>query len=171
MPMLHTLQARHIGKVVVHAPASHPLASGGERGSVVISGGLGSLGALVAAWICCKCTANVNLLGRTGHVSPSSKNAMLMLAGRSQALIRVAMCDAAQLEDVAAATEAQQQNGHHDHAMQVNSWQLAHAPQSPLRKATFVCSQDETNHVVHLQGAHTMHHTVLCVRHMPFNRC
>jgi acyl carrier protein len=57
-------QARHVGKVVVRVPAGHrePRAAG----RVVVTGGLGTLGQLVAGWLQQRGVVSVELLGRSG---------------------------------------------------------------------------------------------------------
>lgn len=56
------VQARHVGKVVVSRPRSQPDA-------VAITGGMGTLGRLVAGWLVRQGTKRVRLIGRRGRTS------------------------------------------------------------------------------------------------------
>jgi acyl carrier protein len=96
-------QARHVGKVVVRTPgfkAQGPAArSSSSGGRILITGGLGSLGALVSEWLAARQAADVVLLGRSGRgvaplLGPSS--------AASGSLTTAAMCDAGTAEDLAA---------------------------------------------------------------------
>ena len=63
-------QARHIGKIVVRSPTA--LALSEHPGAVVVTGGLGSLGSLTAAWMSKAAAAGVEIVatGRTGRFAP-----------------------------------------------------------------------------------------------------
>lgn len=56
------LQARHVGKVVASRQQSQP-------GAIVITGGMGTLGRLVAGWAMRQGTTRIRLIGRQGRVS------------------------------------------------------------------------------------------------------
>jgi acyl transferase domain-containing protein/NADPH:quinone reductase-like Zn-dependent oxidoreductase/acyl carrier protein/NAD(P)-dependent dehydrogenase (short-subunit alcohol dehydrogenase family) len=95
-------QAQHIGKLVLEAPPTQCNASGNsESGSVVISGGLGSLGLLTASWLTGRKEQHLVLLGRSGRASESSIPVI-----QSGACVVMSKCDTASLEDTAACLSA-----------------------------------------------------------------
>ena len=63
-------RAQHMGKIVLHMPC-YAHSGGGEEGSSsgswVITGGLGSLGALTSDWLIGQGQQHLVLLGRTGR--------------------------------------------------------------------------------------------------------
>jgi NADPH:quinone reductase-like Zn-dependent oxidoreductase len=99
-------QARHIGKVVVsNAVASSP---GYAAGRVLVTGGLGALGRLVAEWLSFCGAQQLHLLGRSGKLSGgggsgSSHAALTQVLRCSQtSQVIVSQCDAGSSEDMAA---------------------------------------------------------------------
>mmetsp|Transcript_37030 Transcript_37030/g.88018 ORF Transcript_37030/g.88018 Transcript_37030/m.88018 type:complete len:86 (-) Transcript_37030:161-418(-) len=67
-------QARHVGKIVVHTEdtvCSDRL----HKGSVVVSGGMGMLGSLVAGWLAEYGVRSFKLLGRSGKASGGKQTA------------------------------------------------------------------------------------------------
>lgn len=67
-------QARHIGKIVVQTE----VATGLEqpcRGAVIVTGGTGMIGSLVAGWLTEQGVQHVKLLGRTGKVTGEKASA------------------------------------------------------------------------------------------------
>jgi 3-oxoacyl-(acyl-carrier-protein) synthase/NAD(P)-dependent dehydrogenase (short-subunit alcohol dehydrogenase family)/acyl carrier protein len=91
-------QAQHIGKLVLEAPPTRSNPCGNsESGSVVISGGLGSLGLLTASWLAGRKEQHLVLLGRSGRASNSAVAAM-----QSGACVVMCRCDTASIEETAA---------------------------------------------------------------------
>ena len=90
-----------------------------QRGSIVVTGGTGTLGQLVAAFLAnssrgSSSSARLQLLGRTGRLGSASEAGTLLgsLAHDSSAVISLSSCDASQAEDAAgalASATAQQQ--------------------------------------------------------------
>lgn len=95
-------QAQHIGKLVLEAPPTRCNPSGNsESGSVVISGGLGSLGLLTASWLAGRKEQHLVLLGRSGR--PSSSAVPVMHSGACVVMCR---CDTASIGETAACLSA-----------------------------------------------------------------
>ncbi|KAJ9518952.1 hypothetical protein QJQ45_026209, partial [Haematococcus lacustris] len=110
-------QAKHVGKVVVSASLSSPsaLPSAGlpnsthnQWGRVVITGGTGALGLLLAQWLAASGSASaITLLGRTGRLSSAALAAHVAssgsrpLAAHPHCSITVAACDSSILSDLA----------------------------------------------------------------------
>jgi len=103
-------QARHVGKVVVSssvtaaaAPRSSATNSHPCSGTVLVTGGTGALGSLVAAWLAQSGVQHLVLTGRTGRLAPTAQLPMTD-AGHPLfgALVTVAACDGAATSDVAA---------------------------------------------------------------------
>lgn len=63
--------ARHVGKVVVTNPATD-LPPSARVGRVLVTGGLGSLGSLTAAWLARDCRLGVHVVGRSGRAGAAS---------------------------------------------------------------------------------------------------
>ena len=59
-------QARHVGKIVVRSPALQ-WQNPAHAGTVLITGGLGTLGSQVATWLAAQQVQGLLLLGRTGR--------------------------------------------------------------------------------------------------------
>lgn len=103
-------QARHVGKVVI-TPAATPAASSSSStsalppvlpgGTVLITGGTGTLGALVAGWLAEQGARHFLLVGRTGRATAAA--APLLQAGTAAygAKVTIAACDAGQAADMA----------------------------------------------------------------------
>ena len=68
-------QARHVGKVVVRNPQQDSAVSN-HMASVMITGGLGSLGTAVASWLSQQHVQHLQLTGRTGKMSADMANAL-----------------------------------------------------------------------------------------------
>ena len=104
-------QARHVGKVVVGHAAynSQPLSGPSSVGSaVMVVGGTGTLGTLVAGWLADLGVRHISLLSRTGKATPASAR---LLSGGSgggsggssascQAQVSLVQCDASLQTDV-----------------------------------------------------------------------
>lgn len=92
------LQAQHVSKVVVNAPTESPLLAQ-SCSTVLVTGGLGSLGTLVAHWIICSATRHLHLLGRTGrHSTP--KMAASWQIGTCAAAVTLSTCDVCRRDDL-----------------------------------------------------------------------
>ena len=75
-------QARHVGKVVVRCGSSqHPVSS--SLGKWVVTGGLGSLGSTVSAWLTQQGVQDLLLIGRTGKLSADNKELITLLRGQA----------------------------------------------------------------------------------------
>ncbi|PNG99823.1 Phenolphthiocerol synthesis polyketide synthase type I Pks15/1, partial [Tetrabaena socialis] len=116
-------QARHVGKVVVSAsvpplrltptsPAARPSASDSalSSGRVLITGGTGTLGLLLAEWFVQHGVSHVQLLSRTGALPPAATERLLAASGAAS--ITVTACDTAAAAD-AAALSATSPHGRH----------------------------------------------------------
>ena len=96
-------QARHVGKVVVavedplrQAQGSRLMGLGSSGGRVVVSGGLGALGQLMAGWLALSGVRHIELLSRSGRSAATA-------AAPSADLCQVSClaCDMGSAEDVA----------------------------------------------------------------------
>ena len=89
-------QARHVGKVVVRAPAA------GRRiqpaGRVIVTGGLGTLGQLVTAWMQQQSVADIQLPGRSGY---AAEGALAASSAASSAAVTISKADISLGEDLA----------------------------------------------------------------------
>ena len=97
-------RAQHVGKVVTRMPAPADTAASEEDGSLgswLISGGLGSLGVLVADWLAGQGQAHIVLLGRTGRAARPPDAASTVLAGSSAAEVAMYRCDTSLASEVA----------------------------------------------------------------------
>ena len=98
-------QARHVGKVVVRAPAlaAQPASSSSSCGEVMVTGGLGTLGTQVAAWLAQQQARQLTLLGRSGRAVDGTDSLALAQPGSAAfaAAVALAMCDAASGENAA----------------------------------------------------------------------
>jgi NADPH:quinone reductase-like Zn-dependent oxidoreductase len=93
-------QARHVGKVVVsNSLASQPVHS---LGRVLVTGGLGALGSLVAQWLCGNGVQQLHLLGRVGKLRTGAVLQRLLNSSGSSSQVIVSQCDAGSSEDLAA---------------------------------------------------------------------
>jgi len=72
---------------------------------VLVTGGTGSLGCLVAAWLSGQSVGCIHLVSRTGRLSPASMAALGQLLGRGSSLVQVSQCNAGSAVDVAAAMQ------------------------------------------------------------------
>lgn len=65
-------QARHVGKIVVSSATTQPSVgpAGHSPGAIVITGGLGAIGGIVARWVATQDSGgrHIILVGRTGHL-------------------------------------------------------------------------------------------------------
>ena len=96
-------QARNVGKVVVrHTPP--PLSSGSSTssaGRVLVTGGLGALGALVAKWLAGLGVTDIQLLSRSGRVQGKGPREICDLLRSSLSSITISQADTSFAEDVA----------------------------------------------------------------------
>jgi hypothetical protein len=91
-------QARHVGKVVV--TNSQPSQPCHAVGRVLVTGGLGALGTLVAQWLAGNSVRQLHLLGRSGKLQAGSSIEQLLSNSCTQVI--VSQCDAGFSEDLAA---------------------------------------------------------------------
>ena len=91
-------QARHVGKIVVRTPVSTHCSSAGTAGSVLVTGGLGSLGSLTAAWLAQNSLLRIHAAGRTGYSAGATHLSALMHGGFG-GLLTTSTADAAASED------------------------------------------------------------------------
>jgi NADPH:quinone reductase-like Zn-dependent oxidoreductase/acyl carrier protein len=94
-------QARHVGKVVVSRRLSSQPCH--RLGRVVVTGGLGALGSLVAEWLCGHGVSQLQLLGRVGKLRGSSSLEQLLSSSSGSSQVIISQCDAGSSEDLAAA--------------------------------------------------------------------
>lgn len=73
-------QARHVGKIVVRAPAGGA-ATSAPCGTILVTGGLGTLGSLTAAWLAQASKLHVHATGRTGRFGSAVSTSAGGLAG------------------------------------------------------------------------------------------
>ena len=85
----------HIGKVIVCIPPAPPGPS--VEAAVVVTGGLGTLGRLVAGWSVQQGSRRMTLLGRSGRTSEHPGG----LLGASQACVVMARSDSSSAEEAA----------------------------------------------------------------------
>jgi acyl carrier protein len=102
-------QARHVGKIVVRVPMQQPGAAsaGAASGMALVTGGLGTLGSLTAAWLATNTKLHVHATGRTGRFGSSSSGGSplsLLMSGRFTGLVSLTSADAACAEDAALLT-------------------------------------------------------------------
>ena len=92
-------QARHVGKLVITcSPAQRPVSS--AHGRWVITGGLGSLGSMVASWLSQHGARDLLLIGRGGKTPASSKQVSEMLRWTSHsASVSIIKADLASQEE------------------------------------------------------------------------
>ncbi|WP_444859544.1 type I polyketide synthase, partial [Amycolatopsis bullii] len=88
-------QARHVGKVVLTVPRSRP-----ADGTVLLTGGTGTLGAEVARHLAATGTRRLLLLGRRGADAPGAAELRAELTGLG-AEVDIVACDAANREELA----------------------------------------------------------------------
>ena len=97
-------QARHVGKVVVRTRTAPPagLASPNfSAGRVLVTGGTGTLGQLVAEWLAQQQQLHLQLVSRTGKL-PAGAGQMLMAGTAAyNSLLTISSCDAGFREDLA----------------------------------------------------------------------
>ena len=96
------MQAKHVGKVVI---GLHPRLQYATGGVVVIAGGLGALGSLVATWFAQQSAdTRLVLLGRSGRFSPHTASMQLqqLLDGTTGCVVTLTACDTSCRADVAA---------------------------------------------------------------------
>ena len=97
-------RAQHVGKIVTRMPApASPAASeeGGSLWSWLISGGLGSLGVLIASWLAGQGQDHIVLLGRSGRAAEQPDAAPAVLSGSTGAQVAMARCDTSLAAEVA----------------------------------------------------------------------
>jgi NADPH:quinone reductase-like Zn-dependent oxidoreductase len=92
-------QARHVGKVVTRAKTLQE-DHGSSLGTVMVTGGLGMIGSLVAAWLSKQSVQRIVLLGRSGRPGGDSAAATSLALGGAVAMISMVRCDASSVEEV-----------------------------------------------------------------------
>ena len=110
-------QARHVGKVVTRAKTLQE-DHGTSLGTVMVTGGLGMIGSLVAEWLAKQSVQRIVLLGRSGRPGGDSAAATSLALGGATALISMVRCDASSVEEVQYAASENTQND----ALQVNKY-------------------------------------------------
>jgi NAD(P)-dependent dehydrogenase (short-subunit alcohol dehydrogenase family) len=73
-----------------------------QAGQVVVTGGLGTLGLLVARWLAAQGAAHVVLLGRSGRAGAPAAELLQLLGGGCPAEVQVVQADMGSAADVAA---------------------------------------------------------------------
>ena len=115
-------QARHMGKIVVRMPADGA-AQVQPAGSVVVTGGLGTLGQLVTCWLQQQAAESIHLLGRSGVAVAGSAAGIT----GSRAAVTISKADISMSADLAAVLGTQdpsassrwpQQQQQHHHPLQ-----------------------------------------------------
>ena len=95
-------QARHVGKIVVRASTS-PVARAARAGTILVIGGLGTLGSLTAAWLAQSSEVQVHATGRAGRfpadVSTIGSSLPALVASSFAGMLRMTSADAAASED------------------------------------------------------------------------
>ena len=97
-------QARHVGKIVISVPASSASTSRNDLNKtlgVLITGGLGSLGSLISAWIAQTMGVAVIASGRKGRFTDSTRSSQLydLLSRQVNSTICLVSADGAASED------------------------------------------------------------------------
>jgi hypothetical protein len=100
-------QARHVGKVVVSSSLSS--APSHALGRVLVTGGLGALGSLVAGWLSGHGVQQLHLLGRAGKLQDGAAVHHLLSSNGSNSQVIISQCDAGSSEDLAAAVSSSRQ--------------------------------------------------------------
>nr|BAU61515.1 actin related protein2 [Parachlorella kessleri] len=83
-------RAQHMGKIVTYMPSPAGRAGAeedGTDGSWVITGGLGSLGILVADWLAGQGSLHIHLLGRSGRSTDPLTSSAIIAASASQLVV------------------------------------------------------------------------------------
>jgi len=95
-------QARHVGKIVVRAPAGET-AKSAPGGTVIVTGGLGTLGSLTAAWVAQNSKLHMHATGRTGRftsdASCATNGLAMLVAGCFAGALSMTSADSAAAED------------------------------------------------------------------------
>lgn len=91
-------QARHVGKIVIQTQqtqhAQHEESTAAVPGLTVITGGLGTLGSLVADWMSSQQPGSLCLIGRSGRFASSSSGSVIkLLQSRNSAEIAISKAD------------------------------------------------------------------------------
>lgn len=99
-------QARHVGKIVVRMPTSAalPSAAASAAGTVLVTGGLGTLGSLTAAWLATSSKLHVHATGRSGRFTSTNSLSALIAAGFS-GILTLTSADASCVEDAVLLTD------------------------------------------------------------------
>ena len=97
-------QARHVGKVVVRAPAlaAQQFQKRGALGAVLIAGGLGTLGSQFAEWLAAQEVTRMYLLGRSGRWAEQHPLLLHPESPLFSAAVTLTACDAGSTEDSSA---------------------------------------------------------------------
>jgi NADPH:quinone reductase-like Zn-dependent oxidoreductase/acyl carrier protein len=91
-------QARHVGKIVVAVPCVHSSVVKGGGASVLVTGGLGSLGSLTASWLSQHAGVGVLVSGRTGRFRADGPLHALLLHGHRE-MVSCTTADASVAEE------------------------------------------------------------------------
>jgi NADPH:quinone reductase-like Zn-dependent oxidoreductase/acyl carrier protein len=97
-------QARHVGKVVVSTAATaaskSPLPAA-FKGRIVVSGGTGTLGMLVANWLAVQQAQHLHLVSKTGRLSAAAAQQLLSPASAAyNSMITITVADTATSENL-----------------------------------------------------------------------
>jgi hypothetical protein len=91
-------QARHVGKIVTRMPAPAS-AQAPTAGTVLVTGGLGTLGSLTAAWLAQVSKLHVHVTGRSGRFADCTGPLAALLAAGFAGMVSLTSADAASAED------------------------------------------------------------------------
>jgi NADP-dependent 3-hydroxy acid dehydrogenase YdfG len=89
-----------VGKVVIAQPAASQQARSSDSGLVLVTGGLGNLGGLLAQWLVQQGAQHVALLGRSGKASSLAAQPDGGSVFSSDACVQMIMADVAVAEDL-----------------------------------------------------------------------
>lgn len=97
-------QARHVGKIVIQTQqaqhAQHTSSTAAVPGLTLITGGLGTLGSMVADWMSSQQQGSLCLVGRSGRFTSSSGSVTKLLQSHSSAEIIIAKADASVQDEI-----------------------------------------------------------------------
>ena len=96
-------QARHTGKIVVRSETPRQLLAG-ER--MMVTGGVGALGTLVADWMSSTSVTHIQLLGRSGRWSSGASLSPGLVCGDRVALVQLERCDVSCSEEASWSTRS-----------------------------------------------------------------
>ncbi|DBA84018.1 TPA: hypothetical protein ACH3X1_006502 [Trebouxia sp. C0004] len=97
-------QARHVGKIVIQTQqaqhAQRTSSTAAVPGLTVITGGLGTLGSMVADWMSSQQQGSLCLVGRSGRLTSSSASVTKLLRSHSSAEIIIARADVSVQDEI-----------------------------------------------------------------------